>query len=269
MLSHPHIAISLKSHGTKGNQLLANEKFLFSDSNRSQRIRNFYPNFIQTREMTAGIVYVLTNPAMPRMVKIGRTGREIGDRLADLYTTGVPLPFECEYAAKVKDQNEVESAFHLAFGPYRVNPRREFFNIEPDQAITLLRLMAIEDVTPVIQKVAENVDLEAKAATEKFKKKRRPNVNLWTMGLMGEEIVFRDGTTTAKVVYDGWIEPKGYKPIDGKVSLTSYTKELLSLPPDARPNVKPYWTYKGQSLSDLYEAWEDAGFPNRSGENLE
>jgi hypothetical protein len=56
--------------------------------------------------MSDGIVYVLSNPAMPRMVKIGRTGREIGARLSDLYTTGVPLPFECEYAARVKDQNE-------------------------------------------------------------------------------------------------------------------------------------------------------------------
>ena len=214
--------------------------------------------------MNEGIVYVLTNPAMPGMVKIGRTGREIGDRLSDLYTTGVPLPFECEYAARVKDQNEVESAFHRAFGPYRVNPKREFFNIEPEQAITLLKLMAIEDVTPVIQKEAESVDVEAKAATEKFKKKKRPSINLWTMGLMGEEIVFRDETTKAKVAYGGWIEPEGYKPEDGKVSLTSYTKELLSLPSDARPNTKPYWTYKGQSLSHLYDEWEEEGFPDRS-----
>ncbi len=214
--------------------------------------------------MTEGIVYVLTNPAMPRMVKIGRTGREIGARLSDLYTTGVPLPFECEYAARVKDQNEVESAFHLAFGPYRVNPRREFFNIEPEQAITLLKLMALEDVTPVVQKEAESVDIEAKASTEKFKKARRPNVNLWTMGFMGEEVLFKDGTTKAKVVYDGWIEPEGYNPDDGKVSLTSYTKELLSLPTDARPNIKPYWTLNGKTLSELYDEWEDAGFPNRS-----
>ncbi|WP_269624698.1 GIY-YIG nuclease family protein [Prochlorococcus marinus] len=214
--------------------------------------------------MSEGIVYVLTNPAMPRMVKIGRTGREIGARLSDLYTTGVPLPFECEYAARVKDQNEVESAFHLAFGPYRVNPRREFFNIEPEQAITLLKLMALEDVTPVVQEEAENVDIEAKASTEKFKKARRPNVNLWTMGYMGEQIVFKDGTTKAKVVYDGWIEPEGYKEEDGKVSLTGYTKQLLSLPSDARPNIKPFWTYKGQTLSELYDEWEDAGFPDRS-----
>ena len=51
--------------------------------------------------MSEGIVYVLTNPAMPGMVKIGKTGREVEARLNDLYTTGVPLPFECAYAARV------------------------------------------------------------------------------------------------------------------------------------------------------------------------
>ena len=115
--------------------------------------------------MNEGIVYVLTNPAMPGIVKIGRTGRAVEARLADLYSTGVPLPFECEYAAKVKDQNEVESAFHLAFGPYRINPKREFFNIEPEQAINLLKLMALGIVTLVIKKEAESVDMDAKALT--------------------------------------------------------------------------------------------------------
>ena len=50
-----------------------------------------------------GTVYVLTNPAMPDLVKIGKTTRDVQLRLADLYTTGVPYPFECEYAAKVTD----------------------------------------------------------------------------------------------------------------------------------------------------------------------
>ena len=85
--------------------------------------------------MTEGIVYVLTNPAMPKMVKIGRTGREIDERLSQLYSTGVPLPFECAYAARVADMDKVEKAFHNAFEPYRVNPKREFFSIDPEQAI--------------------------------------------------------------------------------------------------------------------------------------
>ena len=84
--------------------------------------------------MNEGIVYVLTNPAMPKLVKIGKTGRGVETRLNDLYTTGVPLPFECAYAARVEDMDKVEKAFHNAFGPYRVNPRREFFEIEPEQS---------------------------------------------------------------------------------------------------------------------------------------
>lgn len=39
-----------------------------------------------------GIVYVLTNPSMPGMVKIGMTERsEMDARLKELYTTGVPV----------------------------------------------------------------------------------------------------------------------------------------------------------------------------------
>ena len=44
--------------------------------------------------MSEGTVYVLTNPAMPGMVKIGKTTRDVTHRLKDLYSTGVPLPFE-------------------------------------------------------------------------------------------------------------------------------------------------------------------------------
>jgi hypothetical protein len=39
-----------------------------------------------------GIVYVLTNPAIPGMVKIGKTCRGMDARLNELYSTGVPSP---------------------------------------------------------------------------------------------------------------------------------------------------------------------------------
>ena len=101
--------------------------------------------------MAEGIVYALTNPAMPGLVKIGKTSRDsVEGRLLELYTTGVPVPFECAYAARVEDEDKVEKAFHLAFSPYRINPKREFFQIEPEQAMALLEVMAIENVTPEI-----------------------------------------------------------------------------------------------------------------------
>lgn len=47
------------------------------------------------------IVYVLTNPAMPGLVKIGMTGGSVADeRVAQLYTSGVPFPFKLEFACR-------------------------------------------------------------------------------------------------------------------------------------------------------------------------
>lgn len=77
----------------------------------------------------AGIVYLLTNPAMPGLVKIGKTTRDdLKVRMSELYSTGVPVPFECVKAVKVKDEAAVESALHTAFGPSRVNSQRIFRN---------------------------------------------------------------------------------------------------------------------------------------------
>lgn len=74
------------------------------------------------------LVYVLSNPAMPSLVKIGRTSHDDANiRIAQLYTTGVPVPFTLEFAARVQNAEEVEKAIHIAFGPYRINPKREFF----------------------------------------------------------------------------------------------------------------------------------------------
>ena len=88
-----------------------------------------------------GIIYILTNPIMPGIIKIGKTTQEdVKLRMAQLYSTGVPLPFDCEYAAKVKNIDEVERALHTAFGPDRVNPKREFFEIEANQAISIIKL---------------------------------------------------------------------------------------------------------------------------------
>ena len=56
------------------------------------------------------IVYVLQNEAMPGLIKIGITHDEqVDKRLQTLYTTGVPLPFECIWAGEVDDCAEIES----------------------------------------------------------------------------------------------------------------------------------------------------------------
>ena len=198
--------------------------------------------------MSEGIVYVLTNPAMPGIVKIGKTSRGMSARLNELYSTGVPLPFECAYAARVEDESKVERAFHQAFGPYRVNPRREFFDIEPEQAIALLELMAIENLTPEFRAEAEQVDVEAKAAADKLKRSRRPPLNYLDMGIeIGSTLTYQDGTTTCTVLSGRQVEFQGV----GR-SLSAITAELMGEP--GRPiRGASYWSFNGRNLAELYE----------------
>lgn len=49
------------------------------------------------------IVYILTNEAMPGLVKVGRTTTDLAGRIRALFQTGVPLPFELFFACEVND----------------------------------------------------------------------------------------------------------------------------------------------------------------------
>ena len=196
--------------------------------------------------MSEGTVYVLTNPAMPGMVKIGKTTRDVSLRLADLYSTGVPLPFECEYAALVKDVDKTEKVFHNAFEKSRVNPRREFFNIHPIQATDLLKLMAIEDVTPIVQDKAKNIDKEAIPSIEKFKILRRPNQNFFEMGLKaGDVLRFGRNDEFCTVLNARQVSYK-----NETWFLSNLTKKLL----DSTSPMDGYgsWYFKGKNLQEIY-----------------
>ena len=81
--------------------------------------------------MAEGIISILINEAMPSCVKVGKTTDSIENRMKGLDTTGVPLPFECFYAAKVADMSFMERQLHDAFSDNRVRKSREFFNIDP------------------------------------------------------------------------------------------------------------------------------------------
>lgn len=199
-----------------------------------------------------GIVYVLTNSAMPGLVKIGKTSRNTVDAwLSELYSTGVPVPFECAFAGRVEDEGKVEKAFHFAFGPYRINSKREFFQIEPEQAIALLELMIVEDVTPQLQLEADNVDIDSKDAVKKLKS-RRPVQNFVEMGIpVDSEFLFSDGKTRCKVTSGRRVEFNGED-----FSLTALTQKLMEINRPIQPS--PHWTYEGRNLSDIYDDTYDS-----------
>ncbi|MDE0182670.1 MAG: GIY-YIG nuclease family protein [Caldilineaceae bacterium] len=121
------------------------------------------------------IVYVLTNPAMPGIVKIGMTDRaNVQHRMGELYSTGVPLPFDCVIAREIEDRNavEIENALHTAFGPHRINSSREFFQLEPEQVEVLLQVMPGKDVTPPATDQSADLSPDDREASEEFKKRQ-------------------------------------------------------------------------------------------------
>lgn len=195
-----------------------------------------------------GIVYLLTNPTMPGLVKIGVTMNEdVKVRMMQLYSTGIPVPFECAYAAKVKDPVKVESAFHTAFAPSRVNPKREFFEIEPAQAISLLKLLEISDATQEVAQETETIDQADLNAGVEFAKKR-PRLNFETMGIpIGSQLLFINNDEIATVNTDRTVIFRGVEK-----SLTGATRMALGEGYTYNVAPGPYWTFNGKRLRDIY-----------------
>jgi hypothetical protein len=202
-------------------------------------------------------VYVLVNPAMPGIVKIGMTREsDAGARIAALSSsTAVPLPFECVYACNVPDALTVERAIHRAFGPDRINPSREFFRIESSRVVAILELLHEgQNVTEKVEADAEeripSVDLES---AKRDKRKMRPKINYIEIGLkVGDTITFKDGTTTATIAGPHTVTYEGTE-----CSLQSVTQKLMPEFVGKGVESKTRWYFGDRLLADMYEDFHD------------
>ena len=197
--------------------------------------------------MEEGIVYVLKNPAFPHLIKIGVTLRdEVQVRMSELFSTGVPLPFECVYAGKVKDAKKVERSLHQAFSPNRINPSREFFDIDESQAIVILKLLDMEDVTPEINQELDKADESSKQASKNYKRTRRPSFNFQEMGIDPGSVLFSvNGETSCEV-----IDEKKVRYNDEVISLSRATSLMLDVSYNVAPGL--YWNFEGRRLRSIY-----------------
>jgi hypothetical protein len=203
-------------------------------------------------DTTPQIVYVLTNPAMPGLVKIGKTTQaDVSDRMRQLYGTGVPVPFDCAYACNVRDATEVERALHLAFGAGRVNPTREFFKTEPERVIAILRLLKVDDITTRVEASIESDVTQAdKQSSQDLKRARRPRMNFRELGIPPGSILqsTEDQNVTVTVLDERTVRQNG---VD--CSLTAATRRVLGLEEDYPLQPSPYWTFDGRVVKDIYE----------------
>jgi len=191
-------------------------------------------------------VYILTNEAMPGIIKIGLTENPVSERVLQLDTTSVPIPFQCYYAARVEDHKKVEKALHVAFGDFRVRPNREFFRMDPFRVKAILEFMALEDVTPKNELVSAPEDVLALQATASNSRRFRFS----SAGIpAGATLHFvKDSNLTATVITDTTVEYKGTN--------FSLTLAALAALKDCGYNWTSvqgpeYWLYNGESVGSL------------------
>ena len=203
-----------------------------------------------------GIVYCLENPAMPNVVKIGRTA-DIEQRLRSLDNTSVPLPFVCVLAMEVDDDAETERLLHDVFSDHRVRSSREFFEVSAQRVLAAMRLTKGRNVTPEADVVE---DEESRRALE-LARVRRGRFNFDMVGIApGTEIYFRPEPTdvtpiTARVYSNNRISFE-----DAVTTLSRAAGDVLERRGMARSVAGPeYWYYDGESLGDLRRRMEEEG----------
>ncbi len=198
-----------------------------------------------------GIVYILTNEAMPNLVKVGVTYTTIDQRMRELYTAGVPVPFECFHASVVENAKDVERRIHRAFAKYRINKNREFFEIPPENILDILELVEIKDVTPKKDFVETNED---KKAIKKLEKKReRFNFEMVNIPIGAELTFARDHNKKSIVVGNNKVIFNGKKMSLSKSALIAL-KELGYNWKSAQGAA--HWMYKGKTLKEIREKIE-------------
>jgi hypothetical protein len=190
------------------------------------------------------IVYVLTNPSIPDIVKIGMTS-DLTSRMRSLYNSSVPVPFECYFACTVNDMSFVEKQLHDGFDDFRVNPKREFFRVDPERVVAILKMVMIEDVTPREDIVEDEID--QRSLDKERSVRGKFNFDMIQIPVGSVLTFVKDSSITSTVVDKHKIE------FNGKVtSLSTSALEILhemgytwKTVPGPR-----FWMYEGETISE-------------------
>ncbi len=123
----------------------------------------------------AGFVYVMSNPAFPDLLKIGKSDRDPKTyRKQELETTGVPESFKVEYYAFVNDPSYVERTVHSDLSEYRNKANREFFRCSVPKVINSIRTRANGQINyeDMDYESPEDIEYERRRKESQDRKKR-------------------------------------------------------------------------------------------------
>ena len=201
-----------------------------------------------------GIVYIISNPAIPGLVKIGKT-INLESRMASLYNSSIPVPFRCLYAKKVKNYSMVERKLHAGLNSIRENPNREFFRIAEDEVINLLEMIPGEDITPKEDIFEDKEDQTAFEKTTRIGQR----FNFEMIGIKPDAILqfIRDENVTCKVLSKTRVEFEGKDHSLSSAALKATNDMGFNWKTIAGPL---HWKYEGEILDvrrKRYESGEE------------
>lgn len=151
---------------------------------------------------SSGWVYILTNQAYPRLLKIGCTGRTPETRARELSTTGVPYPFAVAWAAPVTDYGRCESLVHARLDRLRANQGREFFACDLVTARRAIEDAAADLLRPWWWRL---LFLRSPAKRPYGRRSRRGSADGLIVGVLFVALV--GGITWLKPVPPSWLPP--------------------------------------------------------------
>ena len=122
-----------------------------------------------------GYLYVLSNPAMPGILKIGVTERSGAHRARELYSgaTGVPSPFRLEFEVTVRNALLRERHVHDALEIYRFNSSREFFRVDLFTAVDAILRETFRCFSILGQSTEPEADQEPELSAEEIERMER------------------------------------------------------------------------------------------------
>ena len=93
--------------------------------------------------MSAGYIYVLSNPLYPEYVFIGASKKTPVEKATELYSEGLLFPFKVEMAKSVVGTDTKLVSLHKLLNKFgeRPNPDRDFFKIPADTVENLFDLV--------------------------------------------------------------------------------------------------------------------------------
>ncbi len=191
--------------------------------------------------MKKGYIYIMTNPALKDMVKIGYAS-DVEVRRQQLSTTALPYEYEV-YATYETCGNLEDKKLHRMIDKLnpdlRVSKNREFFVMSPSDAYELLE--AIATISGTMDKLEK-----VKAAEKKQQYVRKPPVNFSKCGIpVGAELVFiEDPSVVAYVVSDRKVQYQ-----DEITSLSAISSKIKGYS-SAGPS---FFSYNGKTIAEIAE----------------